>query len=114
MKNHNCKHVRSIPNRIQLSDFQPSYVHTKNVTLRVAWYLINAVVFLSPFFPSSRLKCVLLRIFGATIGYNVVIKPRVNIKYAWNLSIGNNCWIGEGVWLDSLGKITLFDNVCVS
>lgn len=52
--------------------------------------------------------------FGAQIGNNVIVKPRVNIKYPWNISIGNNAWIGEGAWLDSLGKISLGANVCIS
>jgi putative colanic acid biosynthesis acetyltransferase WcaF len=56
----------------------------------------------------------LLRIFGAEIGKRVVIKPRVNIKYPWNISIGENAWIGERVWLDSLDKINIGANACIS
>ncbi len=52
--------------------------------------------------------------FGANVGKNVVVKPRVNIKYPWNISIGDNAWIGEKVWLDSLGKINIGSNVCLS
>jgi putative colanic acid biosynthesis acetyltransferase WcaF len=57
---------------------------------------------------------VLLRLFGATIGRGVVIKPRVNIKYPWNLSIGDHTWIGEQVWLDSLVDIDIGSHVCIS
>lgn len=52
--------------------------------------------------------------FGAKVGRYVVIKPMVNIKYPWNICIGNNVWLGEKVWLDSLGKIVIGDNCCIS
>jgi len=48
------------------------------------------------------------------VGQGVLIKPSVNIKYPWLLEIGNNVWIGEGVWIDNLAKVTIGDNVCIS
>ncbi len=81
---------------------------------RCLWYLINAIVLNSWFFPSSALKCAVLRAFGATIGTGVVIKPRVNIKYPWFLSIGDYSWIGEGVWIDNLTWVHIGSNVCIS
>ena len=42
------------------------------------------------------------------------IKPSVNIKYPWNLTIGDDTWIGEGVWIDNLGKVSIGSNVCIS
>ena len=66
------------------------------------WYFTNAIFFLNPFIPFSKLKISLLRLFGAKIGKGVFIKPRVNIKYPWKLEIGNYCWIGENVWIDNL------------
>ncbi len=55
-----------------------------------------------------------MRLFGADVGKCVVIKPRVNIKYPWNLAIGENSWIGEGVWIDNLGKVKMGSNCCIS
>lgn len=52
--------------------------------------------------------------FGAEIGRKVVIKPRVNIKYPWNLEVGDHSWIGEKAWIDSLGKVCIGDHVCIS
>lgn len=77
------------------------------------WYLINSTLFCSGC-PFNFLKIFFLKSFGARVGKGVVIKPRVNIKYPWNISIGNHVWIGEKVWLDSLGKIKIGDNACVS
>jgi putative colanic acid biosynthesis acetyltransferase WcaF len=56
----------------------------------------------------------LLRIFGAEIGSNVVIKPGVNIKYPWKLKIGYAAWIGEKVWIDNLETVIIGPNSCIS
>lgn len=78
------------------------------------WYFTNAIFFLNPLNPVSALKVSLLRMFGAKIGKGVIIKPGVNIKYPWKLKIGDHCWVGEKVWIDNLGQVTLEDNVCIS
>lgn len=81
---------------------------------RLLWFWVNACVIQSAWIPSSWLRIALLRLFGARIGKGVVIKPGVNIKYPWLLTIGNHCWIGENVWIDNLGKTILSDSVCLS
>jgi putative colanic acid biosynthesis acetyltransferase WcaF len=43
-----------------------------------------------------------------------LIKPSVNIKYPWFLSIGDYCWIGENVWIDNLTHVSIGNNVCIS
>ncbi len=81
---------------------------------RTVWFIINAIFFLNPLNPLSSLKRILLRLFGSSIGRGVIIKPNVNIKYPWKLTIGNNVWIGEGVWIDNLAPVTINDNVSIS
>lgn len=81
---------------------------------RAAWYLVNILFFLNPLNPFSGVKKQLLTLFGAKLGEGVVLKPAVNIKYPWKLSIGSHVWIGERAWLDSLAPITLGDHVCIS
>lgn len=56
----------------------------------------------------------LLRAFGARVGKGVVIKPAVNIKYPWKLSIGNHVWVGEKAWIDNLAQVSIADNCCIS
>jgi len=56
----------------------------------------------------------LLRAFGAKVGKGVVVKPRVNIKYPWNLTVGDDSWLGEGVWLDTLAPVRIGSNACLS
>lgn len=78
------------------------------------WYFFNVAFLKNYLNPSSTIKIILLRAFGAKIGKGVLIKPRVNVKYPWNLEIGNHVWIGEGVWIDNLGMVRIEDNVCIS
>jgi putative colanic acid biosynthesis acetyltransferase WcaF len=84
-----------------------------NFFVRGLWYLFNIVYFKSGF-PFSGPRRFLLRLFGAKVGKGVVIRHGTNIKYPWNLEIGDHCWIGERVWIDNLGKVTLGSHVCLS
>lgn len=97
-----------------LSKFKNDWYNPGNRFKRSFWFLVNAVFLQNPIIPFSSLKVFLLRTFGAKIGRNVVVKPNVNIKYPWNLSIGDNAWLGEKVWIDNLGKVTIGKNVCLS
>ena len=90
-----------------LSTFNNSWYKPGNPFKRLIWYVVNLLVFKNPLFVFIAPKLLLLRWFGAKIGSGVVIKPAVNIKYPWFLSIGNNTWIGEGVWIDNLDQITI-------
>lgn len=81
---------------------------------QILWFLTNALFFINPVIASSGLKKRLLRIFGARIGVGVVLKPGINIKYPWKLSIGDNTWIGERVWIDNLARVDIGKNVCLS
>jgi len=82
--------------------------------IRFFWFIINAAVFKSYFFPFNFIKVFFLRMFGAKVGRGVTIKPCVNIKYPWFVKIGNHVWIGEEVWIDSLATIEIGDHVCLS
>lgn len=98
-----------------LSQYDNSWYNPGGNSLkRVLWYFINILFFMNPLNPISSVKIRLLRCFGAKIGKGVVIKPLVNIKYPWNLSIGDYTWIGENVWIDNLVQVTISSNVCVS
>jgi len=98
-----------------LSKYNNSPYHPGgNAIKRVIWYYANSLFFKSSLFPFYSLKRGLLKLFGAKIGNGVEFKPCVNIKYPWHLNVGNNVWIGEGVWIDCLVPITIGDNVCIS
>ena len=102
-------------NKTDLSKFDNSWYKPGGSSFkRVLWYFSNILFFLNPWFPVSSFKVFLLRIFGAEVGKGVMIKPSVNIKYPWRLTIGNYVWIGENVWIDNLADVKIGDNVSIS
>ena len=79
----------------KLNKFDNKGYSPGNIIRRVIWYIIHECFF-DNFFPFPNiLKKGILVLFGAKVGRNVVIKPKVKIKYPWHLKIGNNSWIGE-------------------
>lgn len=101
--------------RTDLSSYNNHPYHPGgNALKRILWYYFNAVFFKTSIIPSSGFKVFFLKLFGARVGKNVTIKPCVNIKYPWNLHIGDESWIGENVWIDSLVLISIGRNVCLS
>lgn len=101
--------------KVDFSRFENGwYTHGASLLKRSLWYFINTVLFINPFNPISSLKVWLLRIFGAKVGQNVVIKPGVNIKHPWYLTVGDYVWIGENVWIDNLATVVIGNNVSLS
>lgn len=100
---------------INLADFRnDEYSPGRGIVVRAAWYAISLVVFESGWFPLGGFKAWLLRRFGARVGKGLVIKPNVRIKYPWRLTVGDHCWIGQGVWIDNLADVRVGDHVCIS
>ena len=83
-------------------------------TKQFLWYFTNIFFFKNTLNIFSGLKVGLLKLFGATIGKSVNIKPGVNIKYPWKLRIADYSWVGEGVWIDNLSEVTIGKNVTLS
>ena len=91
----------------------------KNFRGREGWYVQLWWLVQSFFFkPSPQIlygwRRFLLRLFGARIGKNVIIRPSVTITYPWKVRIGNYSWIGDNVELYSLGEIEIGNNVVIS
>lgn len=78
------------------------------------WFFANTLFVKNPLNPVSGLKVMVLKWFGAKIGHGVIIKPGFNIKFPWRLKVGNNVWLGEDVWIENQGQVTIGDNCCVS
>ena len=83
------------------------------VWLEALWLLAQALV-VNSWIPGSTHRALILRLFGAKIGSGVVLKPNLRVKFPWRLSVGNNVWLGESVWIDNLARVTIGNNVCVS
>lgn len=100
--------------KTDLSKYNNDWYNPGSKLKRVLWFWFNAMFLLNPMNPFSGLKKAVLRLFGAKISKGVVIKQRVNVKYPWNLEVGDHAWIGEGVWIDNLAQVRIEDNVCLS
>jgi putative colanic acid biosynthesis acetyltransferase WcaF len=102
-------------NRTRLADFRnDGYDPGRSLPVRLLWLAVNRAFLLTWFPWPSALKRAVLRAFGARIGRGVVLKNRINVKYPWNLSVGDHSWIGEGVWIDSLGRVEVGADCCLS
>ncbi len=100
--------------KVDLASYNNKWYDSGSSMKKFFWYFVNQVFFANGLFPIYSLKVFLLKLFGAKVGNNVLIKPSVHIKYPWLLEIGNNVWIGEQVWIDNLAKVTIGNNVCIS
>ncbi len=100
--------------KVDLSTYNNDWYKPGNAFKRICWHFFNLIFFKSGLFPIYGLKVFLLKLFGAKVGKGVFIKPFVNIKYPWYLTVGNNVWIGEEVWIDNLAPISIGNDVCIS
>lgn len=104
-----------LKNNISLASFKGSNFDKGAGILKIAlWYFVNAMIVRASWNPFMKIKVFLLRLFGAKIGKGICLKNNVIIKSPWNLTIGNDCWIGENVWIDNLDKVVIGSNVCIS
>lgn len=81
--------------------------------VEILWILFGLPIF-SCRMPGSRWRSALLRLFGGSVGVDVVWKSRVIIKFPWRLSVGSYSWIGEAVWIDNLAFVEIGEHVCIS
>jgi putative colanic acid biosynthesis acetyltransferase WcaF len=97
-----------------LARYDNSWYNPGPLWKRVLWHIAGRL-FINTYLPiPGSVKTAVLKAFGARIYPGVVIKPAVNIKYPWFLTVENNTWIGENVWIDNLTKVTIGKNVCLS
>ena len=99
----------------QLNKFKlPKNFRGKNAFIVQLWWIVQGTLFrMSPQFLYG-FRRFLLRLFGAKIGKNVIVRPTVKITYPWKISIGDYSWIGDDVVLYSLGEIEIGKNVVIS
>lgn len=77
------------------------------------WFATENLVF-SAWWCPGWLRPKILRAFGADIGERVFIRHKVRVHWPWKLTIDDDTWIGEGVWLLNLEPIHVGSNVCLS
>lgn len=97
-----------------LRDFRKDgYDKGAPVVKQVAWLIVSGLVIRQWWCP-NRIRIALLRAFGAEIGARTLVRHEVKIHWPWKLTIGSDCWVGEGVWILNLEPVTIGDNTCVS
>lgn len=89
------------------------YDKGRGFTMQALWVAVSTLVFTQVWCP-NRLRCAILRWFGAEIGEGVLIKHRVTVQWPWNLAIGDNSWVGTGAELYNLDCIVIGSDVAVS
>jgi putative colanic acid biosynthesis acetyltransferase WcaF len=100
--------------QVRLRDFDNSGFDRGRSKLIEALWITMSTLFVESRLPGSAHRRLLFRLFGARIGKRAVIKPGVRVKFPWRLSIGDDSWIGEDVWIDNLDQVTIGRDCCVS
>ena len=75
------------------------------------WWLVQSLLFHTSPQALFGWRRFLLRLFGAQIGKNVLIRPSVMVTYPWKVSIGDYSWIGDDAVIYSLGDIRIGSHV---
>lgn len=78
------------------------------------WAVAELLFVTNPWQISSSLRAKVLRLFGAEIGVRVIMRPRMRVRFPWKLHIGDDCWIGEGVWFHNQDHIRVENDVVIS
>lgn len=93
--------------------YSSASIRGKNKYYIQLWWIVYALLFR----PSPRFmfgwRSFLLRAFGAKIGKNVFVRSSAFVSYPWNVTIGDNCWIGEHNYIYGSGKISIGNHVAL-
>ncbi len=86
----------------------------KNRLMRVVWGVVYTFFFRYSPRPLHNWRAFVLRCFGAKIGKDVHIYPKVYIWAPWNLEVDDESGIANGVTIYSQGKINIGKRVVIS
>ena len=89
------------------------YDKGRSLPVQALWFAVLNLVWVKWWCP-SKVRVLLLRLFGAQVGTGVLIRHRARVHWPWKLSIGDHSWIGEDVWMMNLEPLTIGADVCVS
>lgn len=89
------------------------YDQGRSQAWQALWFAVENLAFKKFWFP-RRLRPAVLRAFGAQVAEGVIIRYNVRVTWPWKLAIGQDSWIGEGVWLYNVEPITIGHDTCLS
>lgn len=78
------------------------------------WQLVQATIFAWSPQPAYAWRRWLLRLFGARVGNDVIVRQTARITYPWKVTLGDHCWVGDHAELYSLYPITVGRHAVVS
>ncbi len=81
---------------------------------RLAWSIVERTFYRSSFHTWNSWRAMLLRLFGAKIGRQCVLRRTSKVFYPWLLTMGNNSTLGDLAQVYNLGQVTIEDWVTVS
>ena len=85
-----------------------------NRILRSVWGVAYVLLFRYTPRPFHGWRILILRLFSAKVGKGVHVYPKVQIWAPWNIDLGDQCGIGNGVNLYSQDKITIGTKTVIS
>jgi putative colanic acid biosynthesis acetyltransferase WcaF len=81
---------------------------------RVLWAGVEGTLFRYSFHTMNGWRAFLLRLFGARVGRQCIIRRTVRTYYPWNVTIGDMCILGDKAEIYSLGQITIGKGAMIS
>jgi putative colanic acid biosynthesis acetyltransferase WcaF len=87
---------------------------TREKVARMLWGIVQGTVFRLSFHSWYGWRRALLVGFGARLDRAVRIRRTVRIECPWNLAVGHDSAIGDGVFLYCLGPVSIGNRVTVS
>ncbi|MCA9306974.1 MAG: hypothetical protein R3B46_09070 [Phycisphaerales bacterium] len=106
-------HGPGFPSDEALSRAESPYT-TKEKVLRLLWNYFGQPMMRMTFHNWYGVRAWWLRRFGATIGAHSRIRPSVRVEQPWNLTLGDNCSLGDRAVIYCLGTITIGSNCSIS
>ena len=107
--------VNSSPDvRFDLAGFTGrNYDKGRPLPMQALWFAVSWSILMKWWCP-SKVRVLILRLFGAQIGKNTLIRHDVKVHWPWKLRIGDNTWVGEGAWVLNLEDVVIGSNTCIS
>ena len=81
---------------------------------RLAWAAVETTLYRLSFHTWNGWRAALLRLFGAKVGRNVVLRRTSQVFYPWLFTMGDNSVLGDRAEIYNLGPITVGQRVTVS
>src|SRR5690606_781758 len=81
---------------------------------RLLWTLVQGTLFRFSPRRADAWRAWLLRRFGARVGKVKLLRNTVRVEVPWNVELGDGAQLGDGVYLYSLGTISIGEHTIVS